>query len=194
MLKRLVAEATFIFLCFAIGISIFLLFDTQPSDQDLNNDLASVRTQIESSIKDSAKYSGGLIKSVIDARSEVAKVTEQMLLQKKAAFLRRINLNYSIDGKILSPSDNSRLQQISEDIAATKMRISEAQAEAARYSGGLILSLIQTRVETEKLQLEQLTLNYFAAKYGLAFPMAVQSPSSAKPVSPGSVVPDKDAL
>jgi hypothetical protein len=179
-----------------VGISAALAFiavflTSNPSTQNLDADLATIHQDVTEAQAESAKYSGGLLKSFIEVRVEVLRSTEAMLMAKRAALLRRINLVYLVDGKHVPPA---KVSDIEVDISDAKNRISAAEEKAGQYSGGLVQMLALTSVATERVTLAQLYLAYYSAKYELPSIQTFVSHSKAIPPNPGTVVPDKDAL
>jgi hypothetical protein len=170
-------------------LAVFLVSD--PSTKTLDADLITIRKDVVDAQSESAKYSGGLLKSFIEVRVEILRSTEAMLVAKRTSLLRRIDLAYVVDGKHVPPA---KLSDIEIDIVDAKKRIGAAEQKAAQYSGGLIQMLELTSVTTERMTLAQLYFAYYSAKYDLPSPNAFVPRSKAAPPNPGTVVPDKDAL
>jgi hypothetical protein len=108
-----------------IGIAAAIAFigvfiTSNPSTQTLDSDLANIRREVIEAQADSAKYSGGLLKSFIDVRVEILRSTEAMLMAKRASLLRRIELVYVVDGKHFLPA---KLSDIEADISDAKTRL-----------------------------------------------------------------------
>lgn len=179
-----------------IGISAALAFvavflTSDPSTSALDEDVTTVRQSLAAAKTENEKYSGGLIKTFIEVRIEILRSTEAMLLAKRVSLLRRINLNYEVDGK---PGQQAKLEDIDADIAGAKKRIEAAEQKAAQYSGGLIQVFALTSVETERITLAQLYSAYFSAKYDLPPAGAYVPHAKLPPSNPGQIVPDKEAL
>jgi hypothetical protein len=170
---------------------ISVLLTSDPSTQTLDTDLASIRRDVIEAQTESAKYQGGLLKGVIELRAGVLRSTEAMLMAKRASVLRRINLDYVVDGKHVTPV---KLSDIEADISNEKSRITVAEQKAAQYSGGLVQAMALMSVATEQVTLAQLYLAYYSAKYDLPSVGAYVPHSVAVPRNPGNVVPDKEAL
>ena len=71
-----------------------------------------------------------------------------MLDQKRRSLLRGIRLDYRIDGVPLSPLPPEELAKIQADLDALDEQIATAEAEAARYRGGLIQGLALSTLAT----------------------------------------------
>lgn len=180
----------------ALAAALFLsVVDSPPTTVDLDADIAKLQSQISDARKKSDSFAGGLLKALVDVRIEILSSTEAMLEAKRASILRRINLSFHIDGSEFKPATN--LEDIQADISAAQKRVALAEAEAAKYSGGLLQILQLTKVATEDITVAQLNSAYYSAKYGLptlgAF--APKGPSNdIKKAPPGEIVSDKDAL
>jgi hypothetical protein len=175
-------------------LSLFLgwiLLDPVPSTQELDSDLEKVRSEMKAASTDSDKYSSGLIKSFIDLRKATLQNTEAMLVQKRTAILRRINLDYRIDGASSHPASGKELDDINEEIQRAERKLAQSVSNAQQYSGGLIQMMALATVETDKLAVSTLRLKFYLAKYGL--PVG-DFGKPQPPPSPGHVVKDRDAL
>jgi hypothetical protein len=118
-----------------------------------------------------------------------------MLEQKKVSLLRRINLDFRINGRELRPAPDDELHSINENIRQAEEKLAQSQKNAAQYTGGLVQTMALMTVETDQLALSQLRLKYYAARYGFPtfFPQSNTSTKEPMP-APGKVVKDRDAL
>jgi hypothetical protein len=175
---------------------VYLLTFSTPSTDDLDRDIASIKAEIASAKDESGKYSGGLLKGLIDTRTEMLSLTQAMLDAKRKSIVRRVNLRFEIEGRSAAPSAASDLTKIENDMSEARNRISAAEARAGQYTGGMIQALALVTAETERMTLAQLQLAYYSAKYGLSAPKINSPESSGTPTTstPGTVVNDKDAL
>ncbi|MGE0063838.1 MAG: hypothetical protein AB7T86_17380 [Xanthobacteraceae bacterium] len=178
----------------AVVFAFLVVADGDPNTATLDADIANTRREIQSAEEESAKYSGGLIKTYIDLRLQILHLTEAMLATKRTSTLRRITLTYAVDREATRP--NSDLSAIKADILAQQRKVAEAGIKAGQYSGGLVQGLALGTLETERLSLALLQLAFFGEKYGIPAPL--RKPSKAnddgKQEGPGTVVSDKDAL
>jgi hypothetical protein len=188
-------------LVLAGGAALFFLAYSEPSTTALDADLADIRGQIKAADEEATKYSGGLMKTVIDLRKDILLSTEAMLAQKRASLIRRIDLRYTVTGSILAPASAEKLAEIISDIEKAKAKLAEDEKTAARYTGGLLQVMSLMNTEVDRLAISQLGLAYYGAKYGLSFPIKVELPNPTPKTdrgpsqnSPGLVVKDKDAL
>jgi hypothetical protein len=181
-----------------VGVVGFLLFvHSEPSTVSLDQDLSTIRTQIQLAEADDRRYEGGLLKAVIGLRREVLQLTEAMLSQKRTSFIRRIDLRYIVNGVPASSLNPEELKRLESDIKIANEKLARDQSEASRYSGGLVQALSLTTVETDKLNLAQLELAYYNRKYGLSLPLQFKQGNAETPPqagNPGHAVTDRDAL
>ena len=149
--------------------------------ESLNSELARVRQQIEATKAEDEKYSGGLIKSLIATRLAILFQTEAMLTQKANSWNFGIDLSYTVDGKpfVLPETVTEQLSGVQFELTELDNRITAAEAEAALYSGGLVLavklSTIATMQQTRAmLDQKRLSLIYRLPQY-LPFVKASES-------------------
>jgi hypothetical protein len=176
------------------GVIVFTVLETPPSTQDLDSDIAEIRQRMKQVTDLRQKYEGGAIKVLMDLNHEILSTTEAMLLQKRAATLRHVNLDYRINGRPIEVATAEALKAIEDDRADAQKKAEAAQAEADRYTGGLIQGLALMKAQTEKLSVSVLSLKYYSAKYGIALPIPPLGDAPPKKEPPGRVVKDKDAL
>lgn len=77
--------------------------------------------------------------------------------------------------------DPAKAAKIKEKIKTVEAEIADATHEATLYSGGLVLAMIMSRLETAKLQLAQLQSGLYQAELGVA--MTVDAPRGAPGLS-----------
>jgi hypothetical protein len=142
-------------------------------------ELADIERQLTEIEAQAARYDGGLILTLIDARREA-------LLLARTLVENRINAEAGAGTiEVAVPAvqpDEARAAQILGEMAAVQQRIEEAEREAAS-GGGLIQALALSRAETERLTLAQLQMGYLQAKYGIAFPVMVPQPVTSAPAA-----------
>jgi hypothetical protein len=165
-----------------------------PTTEELDSDLDQVRNQIKQASMESEKYASGLLKSFIELRRETLQNTQAMLEQKKTSLVRRINLDFLINGRELHPATDEELHDISDEIRDAEQKLAQSQKNAAQYAGGLVQAMAMMTVETDQLALSQLRLKYYAAKYGLPTFLPQPDTLTKEPSPAGTVVKDRDAL
>jgi hypothetical protein len=138
--------------------NIYLVTLSDPSTYDLDRDIASIKAEIVSASGESDKYTGGLLKGLIDTRVEILRLTDAMLNAKRKSIFRRINLQFQIEGRGIASSKASDLAKLENDMSDARSRILAAEARAGQYTGGLVQGLALATAETERLTLAQLQM------------------------------------
>jgi hypothetical protein len=178
------------------GLLVLLVlevFDPSPDTASLDNDLVLVKAQIKDARLQDEKFSGGVIKALIQLRLNTLQQTEALLEQKKTAFLRRVWIHYTVDGHPIAAASNADLDAISADIKKAEEKLELSTLKAEQYSGGLIQGLALVTAETERMSIAQLRLKFYSAKYGLPiFSGTVEQ--KQEPSAPGHIVKDKNAF
>lgn len=179
---------------FGGAAAVLLVAHSEPSTQALDADLANVRTQIKAADAENVQNEGGAIKAMILTRRKILETTEAMLEAKRASLIRRIDLQYIVDGHRIAPASEKHMSQIKNDIDEETTKLSRDLEQASHYSGGLIQVMSLVAAVTDRVTIAQLELAYYSAKYGAAMPIA----SSASPAdaggAPGKIVGDKRAF
>ena len=169
---------------FVFAISLAAALPAFAQQASLSAELADIERQLTEIEARAARYDGGMILTLIDARREA-------LLLARTLIENRINAEAgSATVQVTIPAvqpDDARAAQILGEMAAVQQRIEEAEREAAT-GGGLIQALALSRAETERLTLAQLQMGYLQAKYGIAFPVIAAQPAASSP----AVVPAAD--
>ncbi|MBX9759372.1 MAG: hypothetical protein K2Y29_11405 [Beijerinckiaceae bacterium] len=189
IIKLLVATTALVFALVAV---VFLT----ESDTDVTNldaDLTSIREQIKLAEETSAQFTGGLVKSYADLRAETHRLSESMLMAKRASLLHRISLTYHVDGRAIVPAKPEELVELEQEIKGLREKLKAAEENAARYTGGLVQSMALVQVETARMAEAQLLLVWYSRKHGLTFPKP--SKDAEAPPRPGqNITRDRDAL
>jgi hypothetical protein len=150
-------------------------------DQRIASELKDVEEQIRNAEADDAKYTGGLVKSLIAARLETLKQTRAMLQQRAQAQNLNIALRYTIDGKAFEvPAGVDRdIDGIEAELAGLHSKIAAEQTDAARYSGGLVLAMKLSSIATMQQTEAMLDQKRVSLKYGLPQYIGLQATQSA---------------
>ena len=155
----------------------------------LNADIESVKAQIQEAEAEDAKYSGGLIKSLIAMRLETLRNTLAMLDQREKSWAHGIAVKYTVGGDVYSPppDKDQRLATINEELKTTETKIEAHKAKASRYSGGLVLAMtLSTLATTEQsyamLDQRRLGLQYDIPQYSLKAPAVATTASQVESV------------
>ena len=154
----------------------------------LQGELGRVESEIESAEEDNRTYSGGLIKTLITLRLEILKTNHALIQQRIHALESGAEIDITVIG---SEPDPELAANLLVEIEDQRTKITEAEQEAARYSGGLVQAMALSAVATQRNTLAMLEQKYFSAEYGLAAPMPTASPEAgvaggATPVAPPS--------
>jgi hypothetical protein len=188
----------FSILFFLINIFLFLIFlfylHNEPSSEALDGDLREIQAAIQAADLDASQYKGGIILNQIQLRKNILLSTEAMLNHKRKSILRKIDLIYVIESNKYSPASIEQLAAIEQDMILIQEKIKKAQDEAAKYSGGLILSTLLFNIEAQKITLTELEHKYYTSKYGIPLLTLSDGDNKNKDKPVGKIVNDKDAL
>ena len=118
----------------------------------LRDEIAQVHKQIGETEQESSRYSGGLVKALIESRLQTLKQTLAMLEQRNKAWTFGLRLRYTIDGKLfqLPPGARQQLPQIEQELRDEAAKIRAQEQESAQYSGGLVQALSLSTLATMK--------------------------------------------
>jgi hypothetical protein len=176
-----------------IGIMTLTLLEPATSTVEIDRDRAFLKAEIEAAQAEGNKYSGGVIKTLLEAKIAVWANTAAMLDQKRASFIHRIALRYTIDGHELTQPSDSEISEINGQLEQIEKQAKSSKDEAARYSGGLLQITALLKAATDELTASQLRLKLFSARYGI--PMQLPSPQISQPSKPpGLIVKDREGL
>lgn len=162
---------------FVFAIALAAAIPAFAQDVPLSAELADIERQLTEIEAQAARYDGGLILTLIDARREALLLARTLVENRINAETGAATVEVTVPA--VQP-DEARAAQILGEMAAVQQRIEEAEREAAS-GGGLIQALALSRAETEKLTLAQLQMGYLQAKYGIAFPVMVPQPATSAP-------------
>ena len=154
----------------------------------LEIELSKTKQEIDSANQSSANYSGGLIKDLITTRVEVLKTNQALLEQRILAVQSKSSVTVAT---VASNADEELASKLAAEIAQTKVDIASAKAEAAQYSGGLILALKLSTIATSEQTLAMLEQQYLVSKYGL---LPVRAAMQVLPTKSSVPVPSVAAI
>ena len=176
------------FIFIVLFISTCVYAQVSPEGQgratQLKAELTQVDAEIESAEKENQTYSGGLIKSLISVRLEILKTNRALIQQRIHALESGAAINFTISG--LEP-DPEMAEKLIIEIEAQVIKISTAEEEAARYSGGLVHAMALSALATQRNTLAMLEQRYYVAEYGLAIPAinsSIQNTASTSSTKP----------
>ena len=163
-------------------------------DEDaLREDVTRIETEISEALREDARYSGGLVKTLIGARLEILRQTLTMLQQRSLASDHGIQLEYSVDGTpfTLPEGASDELENVRKELTDLDSEIRTQQQQVARYSGGVAQAMALATLETMRQTRSMLDQRRLALEYGL--PQYVGFPSQYQPVQdsgpPGTETP-----
>jgi len=182
----------------ATGLALILavvLQDPQVSTIEIDRDRTALAAEISTTQAESEKYSPSLLKSLIEVRSAIIRNTLAMLDQKRASAIRRIALNYRLDGQLVHEASDQELNVILEDLSQAEKKAAASKLEAARYTGGLVQAMAFMKAEMDEMSVSQLQLKFYSAKHGIPMPLPSLPENSKTPAQPpGKIVKDREAL
>lgn len=98
MQKFLVAILTIVSVALSVTLGV-VLQEPEVSIIEIDRDRAALSSRISTTQEESEKYGQGLLRSPIEVRLAIARNTLAMLDKKRASFVRRITLDYRLDGQ-----------------------------------------------------------------------------------------------
>lgn len=137
--------------------------------EGIEEEITRLEKQIRETEAEDQKYSGGLIKALISSQLATLKQTHAMLQQRTKASLFRIGLKYTVDGQPFTPPQDAAVQLgiVERELAELATKIAAAEAEATRYSGGLIQAVSLSTVAQMKQTQAMLDQKRLALKFSL---------------------------
>lgn len=170
---------------FIFALSLAAGVPALAQDASLPAELADIERQLTEIDAQAARYEGGLILTLIEARREALLLARTLVENRINAEAGGATVEVTVPA--VQP-DDARAAQILGEMAAVQQRIEEAEREAAT-GGGLIQVLALSRAETERLTLAQLQMGQLQAKYGIAFPVLASQPAASPPAAPPAADP-----
>lgn len=162
---------------------------TSPASAQNADRLAAELAGIEAQIADAdaaiARYSGGLVLSLAQARREALLLLRAVVETRMEAETSGIGIELTIP--VIAP-DAERAARLLGEMASVQSRIEEAERDAAG-AGGLIQAMALSRLETERLSLAQLQMAWLQAEYGIAFPNFAEPSASGTAAAPAATQP-----
>ena len=159
-----------------------------PPSAEIGADIAAIDARLRQAEPEDARLAGGLVKALLGSEMEILRQTRAMLQQRATSWTFGIGLKYSVDGKPFVPPADApeQLAMVEADIAQTKEKLAAAEAEAARYSGGLVQALSLSTVATIRNSLSMLEQRRLALKYALPQFVGFQGEHPAAPAAAGA--------
>ncbi|MFX0208653.1 MAG: hypothetical protein ACFFDT_21915 [Candidatus Hodarchaeota archaeon] len=182
------------FLLFFVSCAIAQEFDPVP----LQNEIATLEQKIKETRNESEKYTGGLIKALLDSRIQILEHTKAMLEQRLTAGNYKVKINYTFEGKEYIPQANK--DEILKNLESEALRVTQemesVQKEADQYSGGLIRVTKLSTVAMCQQQLAMLDMKRCALIYDIplfAFEGGSASSAMESTASSSSIEPAEES-
>lgn len=147
----------------------------QAQVQALRTELEATKKEISSAQVQDARYSGGLVKAMSALRLEILKTNEALIQQRIYAIESGAKITVET---IATKVDLDRAKQLEAELTKQELKVSEAEAKASTYSGGLVGAMAMMAAATERNSLALLRQQYLLAKHGLALPQQVAATSA----------------
>lgn len=159
-----------------------------PPSGEIAADIAAIDVRLRQAEAEDARLAGGLVKALLGSEMGILRQTRAMLQQRASSWTFGIGLRYSIDGRPFVPPENGpqQLAEVEAEIAQSKEKLAAAEAEAARYSGGLVQALSLSTVATMRNSLAMLEQRRLALKYALPQFVGFQGEHPAAPAAAGA--------
>ena len=129
--------------------------------------ITEIDAQIASAEQESALYASGLVKAVIELRLATLQHTRSMLDQRRLANSYGIAVSYTVDGSTFAGGTTDQITVLEAEIDELEQTIVAQQAEADRYTGGLVQAMALSTVATSRQSLAMLQQQRLALTYGL---------------------------
>jgi hypothetical protein len=169
---------TVVLLCLAFaGCGHKLTEAEQQQLTKMKADLQTVQVELAEAKVQQTMYSGGLLKSLLELRTEVLKTNEALLEQRVHALESGAKITVVVQA---AQEDPIRAAQLAAEIDGQKIKLARANAEAARYSGGLIQVISLVSAATVQNTVAMLEQQQLMAKYGLGLPMLPKGEAVSK--------------
>lgn len=180
-------------LCPACAVTLFLFFSCfatacgqQVAPEKLaviNTDIAAIESEIRTAEAEEAKYEGGLVKALCSARLAILRQTHAMLQQRSKSWTFGTGLKYTVDGKpfVLPSTAKADLAAVEQELASLETKIKSQEAEAARYSGGLVYAMALSTLATMRQTQAMLEQRRLALKYELPQYVAFAAENKSAP-------------
>src|SRR6266436_5953652 len=129
----------------------------------LDEEIREQQSRLDAAKLDVAQYSGGLIQALTQMRLATAELTLAGLQQRKLA----LKYGFALPNAVARPAqpDATALAAIELELREKRNAVATSEHEASRYSGGLILAMLLSRIETDKLTIAMLEQRQLSLKH-----------------------------
>lgn len=180
MIRQIVFYTVFVFALLG-GCTRSLSPEEQAQVQALRTELEATKKEVTAAEAQKAQYSGGFVKALIAIRLELIKTNEALIQQR----IHTIESGAKVTIETVeTKADAERAGQLEAELGKQEVKVSEAEAKANLYSGGLVGAMAVMGAATERNSLAMLRQQYLIAKYGLA--LLPQVPPTVVASGPGA--------
>lgn len=155
----------------ALCVATFLVACTRSPSPEEQARIQALRSELELTQKEAsaaegenAQYSGGLLKALVVMRLEILKTNEALIEQRIHAIESGAKITIET---VATNVDAERAKQLEAELTKQELKVSEAEAKASAYSGGLVGAMAMMSAATERNSVALLRQQYLIAKYGL---------------------------
>jgi hypothetical protein len=163
--------------------------------EELKQELAKTRIEIEVAQKKDSEYAGGLIKALIGVRIEILKTNEALIQQRIQALESGVAIKLQVYG---TTPNEQRAASLEQEIQAKRIELTQAKKEMELYSGGLVLAMKASAAATLENTIAMMEQERIIAKYGLSYKTANSkndaSPSSQAQPKQNAVLPAEEII
>ncbi|MFU1479012.1 peptidoglycan-binding domain-containing protein [Roseovarius sp. C7] len=170
-------------LCLALVWPLPALAETDRPAADLAADLIAELSQLEAELTQLETDLGDGTPTPLEAAlRDALRLSKTLLRNRQLAEAGAATVE--ITEPALTP-DPARADRLMVEMARARARIATAEREM-READGLLASMAQKRVETERLTLAGLRMGWLSAKYGISFPGLAPDPTTAAALETGA--------
>lgn len=138
-----------------------------PDTSELEGDIAAIELRIAEGEHCLEQGAAGLLGALKAMELRYLENTHAALELKRHSMIQFINLDFSIENDTAVPLSDSQLERLQNEISDTRAKLSAAESESARYTGGLIKSMIEVQVATHRATIAGLEMKQLLGKWGI---------------------------
>lgn len=139
--------------------------EEQAQVQALHTELEATKKEVAAAEAQNSQYSSGLVKVLVTLRLELLKTNEALIQQRIHAI--ESGAKVTVETVATNPAPE-RAKELEAELTKQQVKVTEAEANASLYSGGLVGAMAMMGAATEQNTLAMLRQQYLVAKYGLA--------------------------
>lgn len=132
--------------CFLPGCTRSLTPEELAQVQALRTELEATKKEVSAAEVQNAQFSGGLVKALIALRLEILKSNEALIQQRIHAIESGSKVTIET---VATKAEPERAKELEDEIRTQELNVSEAEAKASLYSGGLVRAMAVMGAATE---------------------------------------------